>query len=57
MTEEEKPFATDYDGPWKEALDFAPQLFLGRFQPAITADAAGQAGGPVGPAAPGAAAE
>jgi hypothetical protein len=38
MTEEEKPFATDYDGPWKEALDFAPRLFLERFQPAITAD-------------------
>jgi hypothetical protein len=38
MTEEEKPFATDYDGPWKEALDFAPELFLKRFQPTITSD-------------------
>ena len=36
MTEEEKPFATDYDGPWKEALDFAPRLFLARFQSTIS---------------------
>ncbi len=33
MTEEEKPFATDLDGPWKDALDFAPELFLKRFLP------------------------
>jgi hypothetical protein len=38
MTEEEKHVATDYDGPWKEALDFAPNLFLEHFQPAITRD-------------------
>jgi hypothetical protein len=30
MAEEEK-FATDYDGPWKDALDFAPDAFLQRF--------------------------
>jgi hypothetical protein len=35
MTEEEKPFATDLDGPWKDALDFAPELFLKRFLPTI----------------------
>jgi hypothetical protein len=28
MPEEEKAFATDYDGPWKDALDFAPGLLL-----------------------------
>jgi hypothetical protein len=38
MTEEEKPFATDLDGPWKEALDFAPLLFLQRFVPEIVDD-------------------
>src|SRR5437764_12778917 len=35
MTEEEKPFATDLDGPWKDALDFAPELFLKRFLPEL----------------------
>ena len=38
MTEEEVPFATDYDGPWKDALDFAPALFLKRFVPTIASD-------------------
>jgi hypothetical protein len=34
MPDEEK-FATDFDGPWKDALDFAPELFLKRFLPDI----------------------
>src|SRR4051812_16686731 len=35
MAEAEPRFATDYDGPWKDALDFAPELFLRRFVPAV----------------------
>jgi hypothetical protein len=38
MSEEETPFVTDYDGPWKDALDFAPGLFLQRFRPEIAGD-------------------
>jgi hypothetical protein len=38
MPEEEKLFATDFDGPWKDALDLAPGLFLKRFASAIAAD-------------------
>src|SRR4051812_46223989 len=33
----EEKFATDYDGPWKDALDHAPELFLKRFLPKIVA--------------------
>jgi hypothetical protein len=33
--EEEQPFATDFDGPWKDALDFAPELFLKRCLPDV----------------------
>jgi hypothetical protein len=35
VPEEEKPFASDFDGPWKDALDFAPELFLKRFVPLL----------------------
>ena len=38
MSEEELPFVTDLDGPWKDALDFAPELFLKRFLPQIARD-------------------
>lgn len=35
MSDEEKQFVTEYDAPWKDALDHAPELFLQRFSAKI----------------------
>jgi hypothetical protein len=34
----ESTFQTEYDAPWKDALDFAPELFLVRWYPEIVED-------------------